>query len=136
MWLPGRLNARIVTVTNGEDSRLSMGVATPEFTFSGLNCQVHIHEDPATAARALLREGVLRHEVIRSLDTDADVLLVGAIGKFDGFPEVGALGVVLLVVKLLYALVLHVLDTIRSSLCWERAKASGQEVNDGKLDVW
>ena len=66
---------------------------------------IHLHVlvevDPAAAAGALVAKGLRRHEVVRRLHADADVLLVHAVRQLDLVPELGVLGVVLHVVELL-----------------------------------
>ena len=46
-----------------------------------------VHDDPATSARTLLAESLLRHEVVRSFHSDAHVRNVRTSWKFDPLPE-------------------------------------------------
>ena len=46
-----------------------------------------VHDDPATSARTLLAESLLRHEVVRSFHSDAHIGNVRTFWKFDPFPQ-------------------------------------------------
>ena len=67
------------------------------------------HQNPTSATRSLLAQGLLWHEVVGRLHTDAHVLLVRTVGQIDALPELSILGIVLGVVELLDANLVHVL---------------------------
>mmetsp|Transcript_5856 Transcript_5856/g.7499 ORF Transcript_5856/g.7499 Transcript_5856/m.7499 type:complete len:243 (+) Transcript_5856:82-810(+) len=77
----------VVAVAHRIDPRIALLVSRPDFTLARFHGQRHVHKDPATAAGALLTEGLLGHEVIRGLDADADVLLVRLLWQSDLVPE-------------------------------------------------
>ena len=59
----------VVAVADGVDAAEAVLVGAPPLAIAGLHGQGLVHEDPATAARALLAEGLLRHEVVGGLPT-------------------------------------------------------------------
>mmetsp|Transcript_75647 Transcript_75647/g.191276 ORF Transcript_75647/g.191276 Transcript_75647/m.191276 type:complete len:221 (+) Transcript_75647:301-963(+) len=129
------VHAAVVAVADGINPAVALLISGPSLALPGLHGQSHVHQDPSSATRPLLAEGLGGHEVVRSLNTDADVLLVRATREADAAVEVGILGVVFHVVELLDTLLLHVLRAIGSSLGWQRAQALGQRIDDGEPEL-
>ena len=67
-----------------------------------------VHQNPSSSTRSFLTQGILWHEIIGGLDTDAHVLLVRAVWQIDALPKVRTLGIVLGVVELFDADLVHV----------------------------
>mmetsp|Transcript_44451 Transcript_44451/g.91895 ORF Transcript_44451/g.91895 Transcript_44451/m.91895 type:complete len:317 (-) Transcript_44451:400-1350(-) len=130
----GLPDASVVAVTNREDGAISPNTATLGRLHRDL--QVLVEVDPATPTRALVGQGVLGHEVVGGLHTDANVGLISSVGQLDLLPEVLVLGVIAAAVELLDAAGVHVLRAIVGSTVWQRSQAARQEVNDGQLDIW
>mmetsp|Transcript_25980 Transcript_25980/g.77399 ORF Transcript_25980/g.77399 Transcript_25980/m.77399 type:complete len:444 (+) Transcript_25980:429-1760(+) len=129
------LDAAVVAVADGVDAAEAVLVGAPPLAVAGLHGQGLVHEDPAAAARALVAEGLRRHEVVRRLHADADVLLVGLVRQLDLVPERLLLRGVLAVVELLDADGRHVLGAVLGGALRERAKGVRQEVDDGDLEL-
>ena len=88
---PGLPDASVVAVAHREDGAISPNTATLGRLHSDL--QVLVEVDPATPTRALVGQGVLGHEVVGGLHTDANVGLISSVGQLDLLPEVwGSLG--------------------------------------------
>mmetsp|Transcript_66740 Transcript_66740/g.145000 ORF Transcript_66740/g.145000 Transcript_66740/m.145000 type:complete len:254 (+) Transcript_66740:254-1015(+) len=127
------LDTAVVAVANGVNSGVALLVRAPNLALLRLDSQIHVHENPAAATWSLGTEGLLGHEIVGSLHTDADVLLVGLVGEFDLVPEFLVVGIVLGVVELLDALALHVLLAVVRRLGWQGSQALREEIDESKL---
>mmetsp|Transcript_13041 Transcript_13041/g.35522 ORF Transcript_13041/g.35522 Transcript_13041/m.35522 type:complete len:460 (-) Transcript_13041:6-1385(-) len=127
------LHAPVVAVADGVDAAIALLIGSPELALPGLDRESHVHQNPAAATRTLLAEHLLRHEVIRGLHADADVLLVGLALDAEVAVEAWVLSIVLHVVKLLDPLLLHVPGAIRCGLRRQRPQALREGVDDGQL---
>merc|ERR1712154_611608 len=77
------LNATVVAISDGVDASISFVVRSPSLTLPRLDSKCHIHKNPTTASWPLLTQGLFRHEIIRRLHTDANVLLVDLVRQLD-----------------------------------------------------
>ena len=90
--------------SHGEEVAISDSVdfaATPDLLVPVDDLEGLVDGDPTAATRATLGGAMLGHEIIGSLDTDADVSLVRLAGEADGLEESGLLGGVLDLINLL-----------------------------------
>jgi len=132
-----RADAAEIAIADSEDVALAPGFAFLRWISWLLGyLQLHVEVDPATAAWSLLAQRLCRHEVIRGLHTDADVLLRWLVWHLDVIPELLVAGIVLLVVELFDIRCVHVLLAVLSCSLWQRTQRQWQEVNNCDLQVW
>jgi len=77
------LNAAVVAIADGVDAVVALLVDTPRLVVAGLHSKSLVHQDPTSTSGTLLTRGLLWHEVVRRLDADADVFLIGSISQSD-----------------------------------------------------
>mmetsp|Transcript_107651 Transcript_107651/g.219694 ORF Transcript_107651/g.219694 Transcript_107651/m.219694 type:complete len:391 (+) Transcript_107651:77-1249(+) len=126
-------DATVVAIPDSVDGAIAPHCSTKRGLLGDLHELVEV--DPAATARALLAQGLLGHEVVRGLHTNAHILLIRAVGQANLLPEVWVLGIILGAVVLGNALLLHVLGAVGGSTGRERAQALGQEVDDCELEL-
>jgi len=132
-------DAAIIAVTHGIDISSSVHLATT-FIFGDIrwlqgDLHVEVHVDPTATARSLVTEGLLRHEVIGSLHTHANVDEVSLIWQLNCLPEVCAFWFILQAVELFDANSGHVLRAVHCGTIGQGAQAPRQEVNNCNLEA-
>mmetsp|Transcript_12058 Transcript_12058/g.26786 ORF Transcript_12058/g.26786 Transcript_12058/m.26786 type:complete len:404 (-) Transcript_12058:8-1219(-) len=135
------LHAAIVAIANCEDPWIALRVYGPGLLVPCHHGQIHVHKDPASASGPLLAQSLCRHEVVRGLDTNADILLELLLittleGELNLLPEVWILRVELCAVELLDLLLLHILLAVGCGTCRQWPQRLRKGINDGHTQIW